>query len=125
MLLDTNAITAWAREDPALMRVLRSDRLWVLPTIALGEYRFGLKKSNLRVELEKWIDKIEASCTVLHPDSETARHYAEIRYQLELSHIVIPYHDIWIAALAIQTGYPVVTRDAHFDHVSGIRRIDW
>jgi predicted nucleic acid-binding protein len=37
----------------------------------------------------------------------------------------IPYQDIWIAALAFQHALPVVTRDAHFGHISGIRRIAW
>jgi predicted nucleic acid-binding protein len=32
---------------------------------------------------------------------------------------------IWIAALAEQHGMEVVTRDAHFDRVPGIRRIGW
>ena len=125
MLLDTNAISAWAENDPGILRVLRSDRSWLLPTIALGEYRFGLKKSIRRTELERWLNETEESCTILFPDAETARHYAEIRFELEQAHTPIPYHDIWIAALAIQHDLPVVTRDAHFDRVSGIRRIGW
>ena len=121
MLFDTNAISAWAQGDMALMRVLPGDRPWFLPSIGLGEYRFGSMKSNRRVALESWLEGVEAYCTVLMPDEVMARHYAGIRYALERSHTPIPYEDIWIAALAIQYGLPVVTREAHFSLISGIR----
>ena len=125
MLLDTNAISAWAEQDAGVLGVLRSDRIWYLPSIALGEYRYGLTKSRRRVALETWLEETEEACVVLMPDATTARHYADIRHALQSANTPIPYHDIWIAALAIQHGLPVVTRDAHFDRVSGIRRIHW
>jgi len=125
MLLDTNAISAWAEDDMGLLRVLPGDRPWYLPSIGLGEYRFGLMKSTRRASLERWLEGIEAFCVVLMPDAATARHYAEIRDLLERTHTPIPYHDVWIAALALQHALPLVTRDAHFDRISGIRRIAW
>lgn len=42
MLLDTNAISAWAEQDAGLLKISRGDRPWFLPSIALGEYRFGV-----------------------------------------------------------------------------------
>lgn len=125
MLFDTNAISALAEGDLALLRVLPGDRPWYLPSIALGEYRFGLMKSIRRAALETWLEEIEEACTVLMPNEVTARYYAVIRGILERSHTPIPYHDIWIAALAVQYGLPVLSRDAHFDRISGIRRIGW
>ena len=125
MLLDTNAICAWAEEEAALLTVLRSDRPWYLPSIALGEYRFGVINSTQRRELEEWLEQVEAACPVLAPDGDTARCYAKIRDALRRANTPIPYHDIWIAALAEQHRLDVVSRDAHFDHISGIRRIGW
>jgi tRNA(fMet)-specific endonuclease VapC len=125
MLLDTNAISAWAKQDPSLMRVLRGDRPWFLPSIALGEYRFGVLNSNQKEALERWLVEVEACCIVLSPDAVTARHYAAIRNALRRNNTPIPYEDIWIAALAEQHGLDVITRDAHFDFVSGLRRIGW
>jgi tRNA(fMet)-specific endonuclease VapC len=125
MLLDTNAISAWAQRDSGVLGVLRSDHPWFLPSIALGEYYFGLMSSTMRVVLEKWLSEVEVACVVLAPDARTARHYAEVRDTLRRANTPIPYYDIWIAALAIQHGLPVVSRDAHFDRISGIRRIGW
>jgi len=125
MLLDTNAISAWAEQEAAILRVLRGDRPWYLPSIALGEYRFGVVNSNRRAALERWLEGVEAACVVLAPDAVTARHYATIRGALRRANTPIPYHDIWIAALAEQHSLEVVTRDAHFDRIPGIRRIGW
>jgi predicted nucleic acid-binding protein len=125
MLLDTNAISGWAEQQAGLLKVLRNDRPWYLPSIALGEYRFGVVKSTRREALEQWLEHVESACTILSPDATTARHYAVIRDLLARAKTPIPYHDIWIAALAEQHGLEVVTRDAHFDLVPGIRRIGW
>ena len=125
MLLDTNAISAWAEQEAAFLAVLRGDRPWYLPSIALGEYRFGVVNSTRREALEQWLAQVEAACVVLAPDAETARHYATIRDALRRANTPIPYHDIWIAALAEQHRLSVVTRDAHFAHVPGIRRVGW
>src|SRR5258708_25236649 len=108
MLLDTNAISAWAKEDRRLLNVLRTDRPWYLPSIALGEFRYGVLNSDRREELEAWLDEIERVCTVLSADGQCARRYAVIRNALTLAGIIIPYHDIWIAAIAQEHDLDVV-----------------
>jgi tRNA(fMet)-specific endonuclease VapC len=55
----------------------------------------------------------------------TAALYALVRFELKSLGQPIPYHDIWIAALARQQGLAVVSQDAHFDSVRGIRRLSW
>ena len=125
MLLDTNAISAWAEQNPNLLGVMHGDRPWFRQSIALGEYRFGVLSSTRRAELEAWLAQVEAACVVLSPDARTACHYAEIRDALRRANTQIPYHDIWIAALARQHGLVVVTRDAHFDLIPGIQRRGW
>jgi tRNA(fMet)-specific endonuclease VapC len=125
MLLDTNAISAWAKGDAALWQALRPDRTWYLPSIALGEYRYGLLKSTRRAELEAWLESVEAACVVLAADGTTAKHYAELRRALDALPDEAPYHDLWIGALALQHNIEVVSRDAHFDKMLGVRRIGW
>ena len=125
MLLDTHAISAWAKGDAALWRALRQDRIWYLPSIALGEYRYGLLKSTQRAELERWLEQVEGACSVLTADASTARHYASLRLAFDGLAPEVPYHDLWIGALALQHGVEVVSRDALFDQMPGVRRIRW
>lgn len=125
MLLDTNALSAWAESDPGLLRVPRPDRPWFLSSIALGEYRFGLLQSTRRAELERWLEQVEAVCITLVLDATTARPYARLRAAVTRAGHAVPYHDLWIAASADQHGLEVVSRDTHFDLIPGVRRIGW
>jgi len=53
------------------------------------------------------------------------RNIADIREELRASATPIPESDIWIAALCRQHGFPLLSRDRHFDLVAGTKRIDW
>ena len=125
MILDTNAISGLFRGDLALERVLaRADR-HQLPVIVLGEYRFGLITSRVRRRLQSLLDQLVSESDVLDIDFETAGFYAEIRSGLRRRGTPIPENDVWIAALAIQHRQQLVSRDLHFDAVSGIQRLTW
>ena len=125
MLLDTNALSAWAKDDPALFRVLRPDRPWFLSSITLGEYCYGLLKSVRRASLEQWLEVTESLCTVLSPDAQTARYYAALRAGIDRRGQMSPYHDLWIAALAQQHRLPIVSRDTDFDRMPNVQRVSW
>ena len=124
-MLDTNALSAWADADTALLRVLPKDRLWHLPVIALGEFLFGILRSRERVNLERWIEDVKATCALATVDADTADHYADIREELRAAATPIPENDIWIAALCRQHHLAIASRDGHFDNVSGLRRVAW
>ena len=125
MILDTNAVSAWCDGDAALLAVLPTDRPLFIPAIVLGEYRFGIKVTRDRKIRERWLEEVESAVTVLDVNSETARHYAEVREELRKARNPIPENDLWIAAPARQHELPVITRDAHFDHVTNLRRVGW
>ena len=96
-----------------------------LSAITLGEYRYGLKNSRHKRALESLLETLESESFLLVLDNDTARHYADIRSELKSAGRPIPENDIWIAALARQHRHPIVSRDGHFDDVTGIRRIGW
>lgn len=125
MILDTTALDGLLANDRPLVRILKGRTPLHLPAIVLGEYRFGLKSSTQSERLETSLDGLEHACVMLSVDSVTARHYAAIRFELKQAGTPIPANDLWIAALVRQHGYPLVTRDAHFANVSGIKRIGW
>ena len=124
-MLDTNALSAWAEADGALLRVLPKDRLWHLPVVVLGEFLFGIRRSRERARLERWIEEVKATCSLVGIDGETADHYASIREELRLAATPIPENDIWIAALCRQHHLPIASRDGHLDRVRGLKRVAW
>ena len=52
MILDTNALSAVADDEPAVVRVYRQAASIELPVMVLGEYRFGIGQSRRRSEYE-------------------------------------------------------------------------
>jgi len=58
-------------------------------------------------------------------DRETTSFYAEIIADLRQRGSLIPINDVWIAALALQHGLGVLSRDGHFDQVKNLRRVCW
>ena len=125
MILDTNALSAFADADRDLLKVLPSDRPWALPVVVIGEYRYGLRGSIQRTAREQWLDSLITAVTVLPISESTTTHYATVRHELKAANRRIPPNDSWIAALALEHQLPVLTRDSHFDHVSGIVRKTW
>jgi tRNA(fMet)-specific endonuclease VapC len=125
MILDTNALSAFADDVlPVVRQIAIADELHV-PAIVMGEYRFGIATSRRRREYEAWLARGRAFWNVLLVVEETATHYAAIRQQLKKKGAPLPANDVWIAALARQHDLPVLSRDAHFDAVSGLTRLSW
>ena len=124
-MLDTNAVSAWAEADAALLRVLPKDRLWHLPVIVIGEFSYGIRRSRERAKLQKWMSEVAASCVLVGIDEHTAEDYADIREELRIAATPIPENDIWIAALCRQHRLPLASRDGHFDRVRGLKRVTW
>lgn len=125
MILDTNALSAFVDGDPALGPVLRRQRRVAIPVIVLGEFRYGISASRHRKAYEAWLDEHLGAFEVLDLTQETASAYARVRLGLRLRGEPIPANDAWIAALALEHGLPVLTRDAHFDVVEGLTRVGW
>jgi predicted nucleic acid-binding protein len=125
VILDTNALSAFADENPSIIAVLDTADEVSLPVIALGEYRYGVAQSRHRARYEQWLTDLLADCDVLDVTEKTTHHYAAINIELRQSGNPIPTNDLWIAALCRQHDLPVLTRDRHFDLVQGIRRISW
>jgi tRNA(fMet)-specific endonuclease VapC len=125
MILDTNALSAAADDDPGLAAVLARAEQIALPVIVLGEYRHGIAQSRNRASYENWLAGLLHDCMVLDIQEPTTHHYAEMTLELKRRGKPIPTNDIWIAALCRQHSLPLLSRDRHFDLVAGIKRIGW
>jgi tRNA(fMet)-specific endonuclease VapC len=125
VILDTNALSAFADGVPPVVRqIAAADELHV-PVIVLGEYRFGIATSRRRREYEEWLSRGGAFWNVLPIVEETAVHYASIRQELKKVGTSLPANDVWIAALVRQHDLTILTRDSHFDAISGLNRLSW
>jgi tRNA(fMet)-specific endonuclease VapC len=125
LILDTNAVSALLGGDQTIAELLVFEPHHHLPTVVIGEYRYGLTRSNKQERLGRMLELLIARSSVLLIDLDTAFHYARVRQELRQKGRPIPENDVWIAALASQHNLRIVSRDLHFDEVAGIHRVVW
>jgi predicted nucleic acid-binding protein len=125
LILDTNALSAFVDGEPAVGTLLGRSLRAAIPVIVLGEFRYGIADSRHRKTYEAWLDHHLRRFELLEVTAETTLPYAELRTALKRKGQPVPANDAWIAALAIQHGLPLLSRDRHFDAVPGVQRIDW
>jgi tRNA(fMet)-specific endonuclease VapC len=125
VILDTNALSAFADEDPGILTILAQAEQLAIPVIVLGEYRYGIAQSRNRGGYSTWLNNLLPDCIVLDVNEETTHYYADIHLELRRVGRPIPTNDIWIAALCRQHRLSLLSRDRHFDSVSGNRRLEW
>lgn len=125
MILDTNALSAMADGDEDVGAILRQQTRVALPVIVLGEFRYGIAQSRHREAYAAWLTRTTQFFDILTVSEDTAALYAQICVELRRAGRPIPTNDIWIAALARQSGLPILSRDVHFDDVADVRRVAW
>ena len=125
MILDTNALSAWADEKLPSSNILWEAESLVIPVIVLGEFLFGIEQSRDRKEYEAFLQKITPIVKYVDITPETARLYSEVRLELKKIGKPIPVNDTWIAAVARQLNEPILTNDRHFDHVEKIEVLNF
>ena len=125
MILDTNALSAFVDGEMAVGVALRRRGRAAIPVIVIGEFRYGIAQSRYRERYEAWLSEHLGDFDVLNLTEETAAAYAALRVALRRSGRPIPANDAWIAALALQHGLPLLSRDEHFDAVPSLERHGW
>ncbi len=125
LVLDSSVVIAALRRVPGIEEKLeQAERLW-LPLIALGELELGVELASNSGLQRTALDAFLAAVGLLALTAGTARHYARLRAELKRAGSPIPENDLWIAALAVEKGWPLATRDAHFARVPGLTVQDW
>ncbi|MDO8632287.1 MAG: type II toxin-antitoxin system VapC family toxin [Phycisphaerales bacterium] len=90
------------------------------PFVVIGELRFGAMGGRDPQRKIAEIDEMVQRSTTLAGDGETARVYANVRHRLKAAGTPLPENDIWIAAICLQHGLPLLTLDRHFDRIDGL-----
>lgn len=124
-LLDTNVIIDLLANDEVVGKKLAEAEEAFISSIAVGELYYGAEKSSRPAENVSRIDEFAAITTVLGCDTETARHYGQIKNMLRAKGRPIPENDLWIAAVARQHSLTLVTRDKHFNEIDGLPTVFW
>ena len=123
MILDTNALSAWADGTPSCRTAFIEASRLVVPVIVLGEYQYGIRQSRHRARYEEWLACNLPLAEVLAVTSVSASHYADLRLHLKAKGTPIPANDLWIAALAVELQLPLLSNDSHFDFIPGLKRL--
>ena len=123
ILLDTNAYTAFMLGLVDVVEVIaHADRLILTSTVLgelLGGFAAGQREAKNRAELTRFLasPRVEVQAVT----ATTADHYALVYASLRRKGQPIPSNDLWIAASALELGAAVLTLDAHFGHIDGLR----
>jgi tRNA(fMet)-specific endonuclease VapC len=125
VILDTNALSAFAEGSTLVAAALRSSVQPAVPVVVLGEYLYGIAHSTRRRIYETWLNRYLPTFRVLEITMGTAAEYAAIRSELKQAGRPIPANDVWIAALCRQHELPLLSRNGHFDYVRHLRRTEW
>jgi len=68
---------------------------------------------------------LDTNIVIAATDIGTSREYGRIKNLLHKKGHPVPENDIWIAALAIEHGLTLISRDEHFRRIVGIKREEW
>ncbi|MEM6805862.1 MAG: type II toxin-antitoxin system VapC family toxin [Bacteroidota bacterium] len=121
-LLDTNIVIALFNGDSKIIEQIDKAEEIFLPATVLGELYYGAVNSGRQEENLKRIDTFKPEVSILYTDDTTALIYGRIKKGLKDKGKPIPENDIWIAAIAIQYGLILLSRDTHFDEIEGLIR---
>ncbi|MDX2080315.1 MAG: PIN domain-containing protein [Terrimicrobiaceae bacterium] len=125
MILDTNALSAWADGLPSSRPAFASATRLVVPVIVLGEYQFGIRQSRHRARYEQWLLQNLRHAEIAAVTDDLAGIYADLRLHLKSNGTPIPANDVWIAALTLKLDLPLLSNDSHFDLVPGLQRLSF
>jgi predicted nucleic acid-binding protein len=125
LLLDTNRYGDFCKGIPEAVAAVTSAERVYLPFVVLAELRAGFRAGTLGRRNEQTLDRFlaEPRVDVLYADEETIQTYAGLYVQLRRQGTPIPTNDLWIAALAVQHGLALHSRDGHFDALPQLLRV--
>jgi tRNA(fMet)-specific endonuclease VapC len=126
-LLDTNICVAHFRRPAGLAhRFIQYGGGLYVPTVALGELYTGAYHLSNPVHLLQKIAELRKDVHVLHFYEVCAERFGKERGTLLRQGITVPAPDMMIAAIALVHNLTLVTHNtADFQHIPGLRLVDW
>lgn len=120
--LDTSAYSHFKRGDPQVVDLIDRAEWLGMPVVVLGELAVGFRKGGRAAKNQEELAGFMASpfVEVLSVDDTMTDIYADIVLDQQKSGRPLPTNDIWIAAIAVRWGAPILTYDAHFREISRV-----
>jgi tRNA(fMet)-specific endonuclease VapC len=114
--LDTNRYVDLAAGSSDAVRVLEHAEEIALPFVVVAELRAGFAIGTKGAENERVLQRFlrKPHVRVLYASDTTTRTYATLYRQLRQAGTPIPTNDLRIAALVVEHGLVLYSRDAHF-----------
>src|ERR1017187_5798250 len=115
IVVDTNRYRDFCSAVPEAITQLSTAKAIFMSFVTLAELRAGFLCGSLSRKNESVLSQFLNSPRVrlLFADEATSHHYARTFLQLRSQGTPIPTNDIWIAALTIQHGLFLYSRDKH------------
>jgi len=123
ILIDTSAYSRLMRGNTDVLEMLgRADRVY-MSIFVVAELNVGFKGGSKEPQNRNLLEQFLSRPTVrtVPATRETAEVFAEIKHTLREAGTPLPINDIWIAAHTVETGSVLVTFDAHFRKIPGLR----
>ncbi len=107
------------------MAMLTSTKQICIPVVVPGELYGGYTNRSQTAKriaiLQEFI--ADPAVKLLDITAEVSKVYGELYAYLRKRGTPIPTNDIWIAAVAIHTGQPLLTLDSDFDRLPQVSRV--
>lgn len=123
-LIDTNAVSDLMSGVDAVKKLVQDAEIYV-PVIVLGELYFAYENGSRKQENYGRFAALSSHWKTLSVNESTARVYVRIQLELHRKGQMIPLNDLWISALAVEHGLPILTRDAHFKNIDDLKVVTW
>jgi len=127
-LLDTNILIAASKAHPAVLAHLKQHTIseLLLSSVVWAEIEFGIAKSTRTEHNRRVFNTIAQHLKMLPFSARAARHYGQIRTDLERAGTPIGPNDMLIAAEALAQGATLVSDNLReFSRVQGLRLENW
>jgi predicted nucleic acid-binding protein len=125
LALDTNAYRLVMEGEPGAVALVRRAARVLVPVPVVAELRYGFLNGTRGRENEASLIRFldQPRVALLPCDEETTVRYAELKLQLKRQGTPIPINDVWIAALVLQHGATLFTRDSDFERIPQLSRV--
>jgi tRNA(fMet)-specific endonuclease VapC len=125
IILDSNIVIEVLTGNKEIADKINKLPGFYITSVVLGELYVGVNRVSNKVKHLKMLNTFLKLCTVLDTDSITARYYGELMAVLYKKGNPVPTNDVWIAAIAKQYGYTIVTMDKHFREMEDVNVKFW